>query len=120
MYLRKRHAHEIEYIKELYKNHENKYIYEKTNISGKELARIVLKNKLIKKSGVSNSDRLAKERIGGLSEYRNSYYYELLCFCQSLGGEVYGNILPYFDKYGIRKLKEMFKLSKTINNENEN
>ena len=119
MYLVKRHAHETDYIIKLYKNNPNKYIYEKTDISQKDLSKLVIKHDLIKVSGVSNGDRLDKERIGGLSEYRNSYYYKLLKFCQSLPMKQYGNIQPYFDKYGVRKLKEMYKLSLKIN-KNEN
>lgn len=121
MYLVKRHAHEIDYIKKLYKNYPNKYIYEKTDISIKDLARLVVSNDLTKISGVSNGDRLNREHTGGISEYKCSYYYKLLKFCQSLPIKQYGNILPYFDKYGVKKLKEMYKLSLKINqHENEN
>lgn len=121
MYLVKRHAHEIDYIKDIYRKNTNTYVYEKTDIEPKELNKLIVKYNLEKRNGVYEQE--VKGLRGGypISIYKKSYYYKLLKFCQSLPMKQHGNILPYFDKYGVRKLKEMYKLSLIVNkDENKN
>ena len=120
MYLRKIEPTDTEFIIKNYPFTDNLYLYEKTDISKNGLYSLIVKNKLYKDSDyIKYADKFQDIPTGEVMEYKNSYYYKLLKFCQSLPMKQYGNIQPYFDKYGVRKLKEMYKLSLKIN-KNEN
>lgn len=120
MYLVKRDKTDIDFIKENFSDFDNMYFYEKLDIEKQEFYKLKNEFLLFKSKEFKEEQKKRYRGLDTLKEYKNSYYYKLLLFCQSLPGEVYGSVMPYFDKYGVRKLKQMYKLSKTINNENEN